>query len=185
MLVNILLTMFLYVVPLFVLITFNCMLTVFLKRTRQRTSALRSQANMLQPNYEPENVNGRQNANSRPNSASQRPHNSRTSARHNRTTALLIAMAVSYGVLWFPFIVLTLYLHMGPGKSMSAQRSMKFIDETCKMISMSSICVNPFLYGYLNTNFNREFKFIINALSMNLLFKWNFQIGVARPPPTQ
>ncbi|KAJ1363712.1 hypothetical protein KIN20_023633 [Parelaphostrongylus tenuis] len=25
------------------------------------------------------------------------------------------------------------------------------------MVSMLSICVNPFLYGYLNTNFRREF----------------------------
>lgn len=88
----------------------------------------------------------------------------RGSNRRSRTTALLIAMSVSYGILWLPFIIYTLYSHLSWGKTMSDPRGMKLIDEVCKMISMLSICVNPFLYGYLNTNFNREFNIIFSRV---------------------
>uniref|UniRef100_A0A915HS58 G-protein coupled receptors family 1 profile domain-containing protein n=1 Tax=Romanomermis culicivorax TaxID=13658 RepID=A0A915HS58_ROMCU len=78
--------------------------------------------------------------------------------RRNRTTALLYAMAVSYAILWFPFIILSLYMQF-TGRALN-----KTLDEVVKMISILSTCVNPFLYGYLNTNFNREFKNIFGAI---------------------
>ena len=38
------------------------------------------------------------------------------------------------------------------------------IDQACKLVSILSICVNPFLYGFLNTNFRHEFTDIFHNL---------------------
>ncbi|CAK5037718.1 unnamed protein product [Meloidogyne enterolobii] len=60
--------------------------------------------------------------------------------RRNKTTSLLIAMAGSYAFLWFPFTLISVLIDLD------------------LMISILSICVNPFLYGFLNTNFRSEFN---------------------------
>lgn len=47
------------------------------------------------------------------------------------------------------------------GTSFFSQESLyaiERIDQLCKALSMCSICVNPVLYGFLNTNFRREFS---------------------------
>lgn len=134
--INISMASFLYIIPLLVLVTFNYLLSVFLKKSERQTFALRHRT------LEALNSNPRNDCR----------------GRRNRTTALLVVMAVSYALLWFPFTTVTLYWHLVPGKK--DERQMKLSDEACKLISMLSICVNPFLYGYLNTNFNREFKLI-------------------------
>uniref|UniRef100_A0A914V575 G-protein coupled receptors family 1 profile domain-containing protein n=1 Tax=Plectus sambesii TaxID=2011161 RepID=A0A914V575_9BILA len=85
--------------------------------------------------------------------------------RRSRTTALLIAMAASYACLWFPYIIITFLLdlnviddllHIDPAV-------VERLDQSFKVVSMMSICVNPFLYGFLNTNFKREFNDIFNT----------------------
>lgn len=136
--INISLVTFLYVIPILVLVVFNFLLSVFLKKSERQTIALRHRT--LQCLNSNPRIDNR--------------------GRRNRTTALLIVMAVSYAVLWFPFISFTLYLHLMPG--LRDRPNWKVPDEACKLISMLSICVNPFLYGYLNTNFNREFKIIFS-----------------------
>lgn len=139
MVVNILLATFLYAVPLLVLFTFNFLLTKFLKTAERQSTALRNRQKTT-----PDGVVIEKNKKQR--------------GRRNRTTALLLAMAITYAILWLPFTILSLYIHLAPGQK--DERQIKLADEGCKLTSMLSICVNPVLYGYLNTNFNREFKAI-------------------------
>ncbi len=39
----------------------------------------------------------------------------------------------------------------------------------CHLLGMSSACINPVLYGYLNDNFRREFKEIFGLLFLSRL----------------
>lgn len=70
-------------------------------------------------------------------------------SRHQRVSAMLTAMAVSYALLWLPFTIVTILLDSG----FVVPRA---IDECCKALSLCSICVNPLLYAFMNRNFQRE-----------------------------
>ncbi len=71
-----------------------------------------------------------------------------------RMRLLLILMASSYAVLWLPSTVITALFDFG----LLSDQLNRWIDSGSKITSMLSICLNPFLYGYLNTNLNRELK---------------------------
>lgn len=101
--------------------------------------------------------------------------------RRSRTTALLIGMAASYALLWFPFIIMTFLLDLNIIDSQQVDTGIvERLDQSFKVVSMMSICVNPFLYGFLkyaislrsyltvnsicfSTNFKREFNDIFNT----------------------
>ncbi|KAL7075324.1 hypothetical protein ACQ4LE_005733 [Meloidogyne hapla] len=76
--------------------------------------------------------------------------------RRNKTTSLLIAMAGSYAFLWFPFTLISVLIDLDLMEGGSP--TMERVDQACKLISILSICINPFLYGFLNTNFRSEFN---------------------------
>ncbi len=79
--------------------------------------------------------------------------------QRNRMAVLLIAMAASYAILWLPYVVVTTLIDF---RVLSYERG--WLDNSVKLLSMLSICVNPLLYGYFNTNFNSEFKEIFQLL---------------------
>lgn len=170
---------FIYFVPMPVLVVFSCLLSRFLASNQRQHSALRHRvclplaaagagltdssvrnntlgaALMTAAN----SVIGRQNAN--PNSRSATDLTTAAFRRRSRTTSLLFAMAFSNALLWLPFIVVSMIIQLAPREVTRAyQDALRQLDDAAKLISMLSICVNPFLYGYLNTNFNREFKII-------------------------
>lgn len=84
--------------------------------------------------------------------------------RRSRTTMLLISMAGSYAVLWLPFTLVSVIIDLNILSLESSAAIIERIDQSCKLISILSICVNPFLYGFLNTNFRREFTDIFNTI---------------------
>ncbi|KHJ95503.1 7 transmembrane receptor [Oesophagostomum dentatum] len=161
LLMSVLQVVSLYIVPLFVLSIFNVKLTRFLKTNANQMAKNRSESRRRRIDAQ-ENArkNGEftgtrsQSIPSMRSSIAERASERRTS----RTTALLIAMAGSYAALWLPFTLISLLLDLDILYVESHVAVIERIDQTCKMVSMLSICVNPFLYGFLNTNFRHEFS---------------------------
>lgn len=165
---------FIYFVPMPILVVFSCLLTRFLAKNERQQSMLRHRVTAspavlasAAPSTPESEATGLTSA--APHRAQSPPipvNNATTSAnancrRRSRTTALLFAMAFGNAVLWLPFTVVSLFIQLGPSDiTKKYDFELRHVDDVAKLISMLSICVNPFLYGYLNTNFQREFKLI-------------------------
>ena len=74
--------------------------------------------------------------------------------RHQKNIFLLSSMAISFGVAWFP-------LHAINGMASldhTLFTGMPFpqIHAACVILGYSSVCLNPVIYGLLNSNFRRD-----------------------------
>ncbi|XP_005104464.1 prolactin-releasing peptide receptor [Aplysia californica] len=80
-----------------------------------------------------------------------RKHDTRRSQRTNR---ILIAVVLTFTVCWLPWNLYSLTAEF----SHRVVRGKYFvlIDLILKVFAMSSACINPFLYGWLNDNFKKE-----------------------------
>lgn len=155
--VTVIMALFIYVVPMPILIVFNFLLTKFLAENERQSSLLRHRAippvSTPRPAQRP--VIGQNSSQSRTSSASR---------RRSRTTHLLFAMAFSNAILWLPFTVISIVIQLGPSHVINQyDYELRQLDDAAKLISMFSVCVNPFLYGYLNTNFKNEFQSIFRT----------------------
>lgn len=86
--------------------------------------------------------------------------------RTHRTNILLISIAVIFGISWLPLNILNLvadffYPHLPFDSNL-----FRITFAICHMIGMSSACSNPFLYGWLNTNFRNEFKELFDLFKL-------------------
>lgn len=84
-----------------------------------------------------------------------RDRNVQRNRRMRRTKCLLISIAIIFGISWAPLNIFNIF---------SDYFNQEFTDNIwliyalCHLISMSSACSNPLLYGWLNENFKKEFK---------------------------
>ncbi|KAK0057008.1 prolactin-releasing peptide receptor [Biomphalaria pfeifferi] len=83
-----------------------------------------------------------------------RPVKKYDTRRNQRTNRILIAVVLTFTICWLPWNLFALtaeFSHVvvkGP--------YFPLIDLVLKVIAMSSACINPFLYGWLNDNFKKE-----------------------------
>lgn len=91
--------------------------------------------------------------------------------RNRRTTLLLACIACVYCMSWLPYHTYTIATNAAPFLAEPSTQYKAFA--AVHLLAMTSVCVNPFLYGWLNTNFRREFLYIFAALSacFSKLFK--------------
>ena len=83
---------------------------------------------------------------------------SRQNSRKNKTTKMLVAVVTVFAVCWTPFhiqSILSDFMINPFGKYY------KFADAMLRVFAMSSSCINPILYGWLNDNYRNAFLSII------------------------
>lgn len=91
---------------------------------------------------------------------SQRERKTQRSRRMRRTNCLLFSIAVIFGVSWLPLNLYNLVSDIYLTESANTQ-PLLITYAVCHMMGMSSACSNPFMYGWLNDNFRKEFREIL------------------------
>ncbi|CAH1791431.1 unnamed protein product [Owenia fusiformis] len=88
-----------------------------------------------------------------------RPIRRQDTAGKMKTTKILISIVSVFIICWLPWNGFTLLLEID--KTLVTGRHTKTVDMILKVFAMSSACINPFLYCWLNENFRKEWdKFV-------------------------
>lgn len=90
---------------------------------------------------------------------SRRPIKKNEKRKKHKTNKILIAIVLFFSVCWLPWNLFALMLEFNP--NMIPGRHIKLYDLLLKIFAMSSACINPFLYGWLNGNFRKELNVIV------------------------
>ncbi len=78
-------------------------------------------------------------------------------SRKTKTTKMLLAVVAVFAISWTPFHLYAITAELGIIKG----KYFKFIDALMRVFAMSSSCINPFLYGWMNDNYRTAFFSII------------------------
>lgn len=81
--------------------------------------------------------------------------------RTRRTNTLLISISLIFCISWLPLNIVNVISDFE--LLLLEDKSYRIVFAICHMIGMSSACVNPLLYGWLNDNFQKEFKEIFSV----------------------
>ncbi|XP_041353696.1 neuropeptide Y receptor type 5-like [Gigantopelta aegis] len=84
-----------------------------------------------------------------------RPIKKKETRKSRRTTKILISVVLTFTLCWLPWNIFSLATEFH--HSVIRGKYFKLIDLLLKIFAMSSACINPFLYGWLNDNFRKEF----------------------------
>ena len=93
-------------------------------------------------------------------------------ARSRRTNRMLISMVIVFGVCWLPlnFINFLSDLNLFP---IYCWEYYYFTFFAAHVVAMSSTCYNPFLYGWYNDAFQKEFVTLVPILKVICIGKEN------------
>ena len=89
----------------------------------------------------------------------------REQRNRSKTNRILFSIVMLFFVCWLPWNVFALTLEFQP--YLIPTRYIKLCDLLLKIFAMSSACINPFLYGWLNGNFRRGFRKVFQSESMS------------------
>ncbi|XP_012892127.1 PREDICTED: neuropeptide Y receptor type 4-like [Dipodomys ordii] len=73
-----------------------------------------------------------------------------------RVNGVLVAMVAAFAVLWLPLHIFNTLEDWHPEVISVCHGNLIFL--VCHLLAMASTCVNPFIYGFLNTNIKKEIK---------------------------
>lgn len=94
-----------------------------------------------------------------------RPIKRHESMRNQKTNKILVAIVLLFTVFWLPWNLYALILSF-KGKTILQSffgPYIKMTDLLLKIIAMSTACVNPYLYGWLNDNFRKGLENMFNG----------------------
>ncbi len=83
----------------------------------------------------------------------------RVSRRRSKVTKMSITVVAVFAVTWVPFHVFSL-LNEFHGDLITG-KAYRFTDSILRVVAMSSSCINPFLYGWLNDNYRAAFLTLV------------------------
>lgn len=81
--------------------------------------------------------------------------------RKKRTNRMLIAMVAIFGISWMPLNVVNILNDFE--SKINCWRYYNVLFFIAHLFAMSSTIYNPFVYGYMNDNFKKEFKVVLSC----------------------
>ncbi|ESO91040.1 hypothetical protein LOTGIDRAFT_94468, partial [Lottia gigantea] len=76
--------------------------------------------------------------------------------RHRKNVMLLTSMAISFSATWLPLTLLNILADTN--HIIFQQTNFPLIHAVCLLISFSSVCINPVIYGWFNSNFRKDIR---------------------------
>ncbi|XP_032985729.1 neuropeptide Y receptor type 4-2 [Rhinolophus ferrumequinum] len=76
-----------------------------------------------------------------------------------RINGILVAMVAAFALLWLPLHVFNSLEDWYHEAIPVCHGNLIFL--LCHLLAMASTCINPFIYGFLNTNFKKEVKALV------------------------
>ena len=86
---------------------------------------------------------------------------SKKKLRRTRTTKMLVAVVTVFAVAWTPFHLFSLIAEVN--YDLVKGPHFKLMDALLKVVAMSSSCINPILYAWLNDNYRNAFLNLIKV----------------------
>ncbi|KAK6186532.1 hypothetical protein SNE40_008553 [Patella caerulea] len=79
----------------------------------------------------------------------------RNVVRHKKNMILLTTIAIAFAVTWLPMSLVNLLADFD--YRLFARMDFPLIHAVCLLIAFTSVCINPVVYGWFNTNIRRDF----------------------------
>ena len=94
-----------------------------------------------------------------------RPKKKNEHHKSHKTNCILISIVLLFSTCWLPWNVF--YLLSEFSHKLVSGKYFKLVDLMLKIFAMSSACINPFLYGWLNDNFRKELDIMVKRPGRN------------------